>query len=277
MARKGVMLCYPYEDKRFKRWGSKAIIQPKLDGIRCRVVITDGKVTLYSSSAKEIVSVPHINRSFAASGLVDIELDGELYEHSLPLEYINSIVSRTKNLHYDHKVMEYHVFDIVSDAPQEQRLQILLNLHVNLIPYVQRVRPQEVTSLEILNYIYKGYLEDGYEGFILRQINAPYARKRSTSLLKCKPRKIDSYQIVGYLEEHSIEGEPKNTLGALKLLKDGEIFNVGSGFTRDERIAFWENKEALPGKWCTIKYQDFTADRKVPKFQSFVSIQNLEG
>ena len=36
--RTGIMLCYPFEEKRLNKWNPPYIIQPKLDGERCRAV-----------------------------------------------------------------------------------------------------------------------------------------------------------------------------------------------------------------------------------------------
>lgn len=279
MARKDVMLCYPYEDKRFIRWGRKALMQPKLNGDRGRVVIDkDKKVTLFSSSAAEIVSMPHINKAYAESRLVDVEFDGEFYVHGWSHEKIHGVVSRKVNIHPDYKKMEFHVFDIVLPLSQVQRIKTLDAIyHDSQVKHTKLVETAYVDSLDDINKLYKLWIEQGYEGFILRQMTAVYLRKRTNTLLKCKPSKSDAYQIIGYEEEQSIYGEFKGTLGALKLIKDGQSFFVGSGFTRAQRIELWKHRETLPGKWCTIKYQELTTDRQVPKFQSFVNILVPEG
>jgi hypothetical protein len=56
--RTGIMLCYPFEEKRLNKWGNKFLLQPKLDGDRCRAIFDEyGKVKLLSSEENEFNSV----------------------------------------------------------------------------------------------------------------------------------------------------------------------------------------------------------------------------
>ena len=116
----------------------------------------------------------------------------------------------------------------------------------------------------------------GYEGIMLRNSDGSYKRKRSPDLLKWKPQGEDDYKIVGYTEEVSIEGEPKDSLGALTCIgdeEDGEPFNVGTGpcLTRDARISLWRDKEQLIGKRAVVKYQHLTK-YGVPRFPVLLDI-----
>ena len=57
--RKGIMLCYPFEEKRLNKWAPPYLVQPKLDGERMRAILdTEGKCTLLSSEENEIISSP---------------------------------------------------------------------------------------------------------------------------------------------------------------------------------------------------------------------------
>ncbi len=92
--------------------------------------------------------------------------------------------------------------------------------------------------------------------------------------MKFKPKQSDSYTILGYEEEISIEGNPKDRLGALICDSgDGNTFNVGTGFTDEQRLNLWDIRSLLPGMTCTIKYQHITPGRKVPRFPVFVSLE----
>ena len=113
----------------------------------------------------------------------------------------------------------------------------------------------------------------GYEGIIVRHFQAPYQRKRSTMVMKFKPKKEDIYEIVGVAEEISIGGVPKEALGAL-ICKgdDGTSFKIGTGFTRESRESLWERAETLKGKMVRVQYQHLTAGKKVPRFPVFVEV-----
>jgi DNA ligase-1 len=276
MSRSGIMLAQPFEEKRLARWNTNTvIIQPKLDGERARAVFDHlGHVTLYSSESNIITSVPHINEQLEGLKLHDIEFDGELYVHEKPFEQIHSIVSRKVNEHYNSASMEYHIFDLVTPDPQRLRL-IALNVFLsNETDNIKRIKWTEVVNFNNVVGALNAYKSEGYEGIILRHPAAPYVRKRSPFMMKFKPKKSDVYKIVGFQEEISIHGVPKNRLGAFILEgDDGTKFGVGTGFDDSQRAFFWQNREECLGKWCEVQYQSITTKGKVPRFPVFVQIR----
>ena len=282
--RAGIMLAYPFEEMRLKKWRPPYIIQPKLDGDRCRAIIgIEGEVALLSSEQHIFFSVPHIEQALANMHLSHIELDGELYIHGAPHSDIHSIVSRRENLHPDYKLVEFHVFDIVNfHLPQVERIRQLIDLvpssRRNFSP-VQIVPSRIVSTLDEIMKVQEEYANLGYEGFVIRDSDARYVRKRSTQMMKFKPRKEDLYEIVGTQEEISILGVPKNALGAIICRgNDGTIFNVGSGsmLTREARETLWQERETLVGKWARVKYQHLTHAAGVPRFPVVVEIISTE-
>ena len=116
-------------------------------------------------------------------------------------------------------------------------------------------------------------IELNYEGIIVRHLAAPYERKRSRWVMKFKPKKEDSYEIVGITEEVSNEGLPKGRLGALVLLSgDGNVFSAGTGFSDCAREELWKVRETLPGKVARVQYQHLTTGKKVPRFPVFMEV-----
>ena len=199
------------------------------------------------------------------------ELDGELYCHGLKFEEIVSITSRTVNLHPDYRGIQLYLFDIVNEQPQMKRQLIIENLR-GLNPWIQVAPFWLCESLDDIMRVYDKLIELHYEGIIVRHSMCPYERKRSTWMMKFKAKGEDEYEITGYAEELSNEGNPKNSLGSLRLSSaDGGTFSVGSGFTQDQRKYLWETRESLAGKSVKVKYQHLT-DRKVPRFPVFVEI-----
>lgn len=285
--RKGIMLCYPFEEKRLLKWPVPYLIQPKLDGERCRALFNaTGIVTLLSSEENKIISVPHINTALEALKLKNVELDGELYVHSMPFEEIHSRVSRKVNEHQDSWQIEYHIFDIINEKRQTERVIELHKLAERFTSPLIEVAPRVALNLEDIMRLYDQFLEQGYEGFILRHPHAPYVRTRSTNIMKFKPKKEDYYRIVSYIEEmkmsygedveHSYQ-KPNNSLGALILGSAHTIdrvneFKVGTGFTADQRHELWKIRDSLIGKIARIKYQHLTTSNHVPRFPVFVEI-----
>ena len=68
---KNIMKCYPFSEERLAKWAVPFIVQPKLDGVRCRVVPLSGAseegCLLLSSEENVIFSVPHLNEIIGRS------------------------------------------------------------------------------------------------------------------------------------------------------------------------------------------------------------------
>ena len=283
MSRSGIMLAYPFEEKRLSKWTAPYIIQPKLDGDRCRAIIdSDGEAILLSSEMNIINSVPHINSALKNLHLRSVELDGELYIHGAPHEVIHGIVSRTENMHPDSALIQFHIFDIVIEGSQIERSTILYR---DLIPTkrtgtgigspIQVVPIRIIDDIDSIMSTLDDYMNNRYEGFVIRNASGLYARKRSTDMMKFKPRKKDSYKILGYEEERDIYGQPKGRLGALICISnDGGTFKVGSGFTAEQRQNYWNVKENLIGRIVVVKYQHLTPGRNVPRFPVFAEVKH---
>jgi DNA ligase 1 len=270
---KGIMKCYPFEEKRLAKWQPPYIVQPKYDGVRCRAIrLENGEFLLLSSEENIIYSVPHINRVLADRIKTPCELDGELYCHGMSFEQIVSRTSRSVNIHEDHKEIQYHIFDIVNESPQGHRLMQIAHLN-NVSPYI-KVAPYDLCyNLEDIMRVYDKYVGTGHEGIIVRHLEAPYERKRSTYVMKFKPKQEDSYEITGFEEEISKDGQPKDTLGSLILKSgDGNTFNCGTGFNAEQRRELWDIRGLLVGEVAKVKYQHLS-DKHIPRFPVFVEVK----
>ena len=273
---KGIMKCVPFEEKRLMKWKPPYIVQPKYDGVRCRAVhVTTGhsgdEYILLSSEENIIYSTPHINNILRKLQL-RAELDGELYCHGKTFEEIVSITSRTVNLHPEHESISFHVFDVVNKEPQMRRTLLTDSLR-GIHPLIKVAPFYLCETLDDIMRAYDRILNDGYEGIIVRNFLAPYVRKRSTMVMKFKPKKEDIYEIVSVAEEISINGTPKGTLGAIICRgNEGSTFSVGTGFSRAQREDLWKTAEVLPGKFIRVQYQHLTNKDGVPRFPVFMEV-----
>jgi ATP-dependent DNA ligase len=271
MPRLGIMLAYPFEEKRLLTWNPPYIVQPKLDGNRCRAVFDEkGNVVLYSSEMNIIKDVPHINKELLSLGYKDIELDGELYSHGTDHASIHGIVSSTRvEESPDSEIISFNVFDVVSSDIQALRLRALNMLLPDDMDYIKRVPFNIAENKEdIINLLHK-YTDQGYEGIVIRNKFNRYERRRSTMMMKFKPKRSDAYQIIGYVEEQNHPGN----LGAFTCRGDDlEEFNVGSGFDAKQRMEYWKQREDLIGKFVKVNYQHLTKARGVPREGIFVEI-----
>ena len=283
MSRSGVMLCYPYDDGRLARWGNKCFIQPKLDGDRCRAIFDEqGSVTLLSSECRVITSVPHVNKSLMKTfNLKNFELDGELYRHGMSHPDIHGIVARTVNLHDEYEKVQYHIFDVVTHEPQHERVEMLHAFEaaqvVNKDPNLHIVETSFVREYNEIEAVYTSFISEGYEGIILRRWEGHYERKRSTDVMKFKPRRSDHYLIVGVVEECDLQGTPKGRVGAFICTSgtDHTTFRVGTGpvLTAAGRDRWWN--ESPIGKILEVKFQELSKDQ-IPRFPVAFSIKNVK-
>ena len=161
--RKGIMLCYPFEERRLTEkkfgWSFPVIVQPKLDGERCRAIITGNDIVLLSSEENEIIAVPHIIEGIKAQLIKDVELDGELYCHGMDFSDIHSIVSRKKELHEDYQKIKYHIFDLVAEKlPTFARLHFI-ETHIKENKAVKLVPKKLAYSMQDIIEIYNEYVD----------------------------------------------------------------------------------------------------------------------
>lgn len=279
--RKDIMLCYPFEERRLLEpkfgWRWPVIVQPKLDGERCRVVKSPLGVILLSSECNEFVSVPHINRHLKAVARRNsyVELDGELYVHGWDFSEIHSVVSRRENIHERSELMQLHIFDFVSPLHQIARTTMLTYYRGFEEGPIKLVPSSIANSMEEIMSTYDRFINLGYEGIVVRHINAPYVRKRSRFMMKFKPKKEDYYRIVNVLEAVDKRGIHLDMVGAFQCAgSDGTLFNIGAGrLNHDRRRSLWSDWHELLDKFCHVQYQSINPSG-APRFGLCIDISD---
>ena len=253
------MLAHVYDPKRVI---FPAYIQPKLDGIRAiwlhkekRFVSRNNKpLVLNSNLISEIVKFP-------------FDIDGELIVPGKKFNEISGIVRHQDVTELKECIM-YVIFDIINCSTNYLlRLESLENFKKNRsfaqINFLERHIVFNYQDIEIHHNI---HLNQGYEGSIIRN-NTPYEFKRSFNLLKIKPTKEIICKIIGLIEG---TGKYEGMLGALTVeTPDKKIFNVGSGFSDEEREFIWKNPaERYNNILLKVKYQDLS-EYGIPRFPIF--------
>lgn len=263
-------------------------VSPKLDGVRA--VVIDGVV--YSRSLKPIPNkfVQALFGSKEYNGL-----DGELIVGSPTDPHcFSNTTSGVMSKEGDPKV-NYYVFDNFTcpllswfdrfkGTPKHDCIKIVPQYHcINL---------DEVLEKE------QEFLLQGYEGAIIRDPNSPYKFGRSTVkegyLLKLK-RYYDSEAVVigvdvllsntneakvnelGKLERsnHKSGMVEQPMIGAIRVrdLKTEQVFNIGSGFSEQQRREFYEDPDKILGK--IVKYKYFPVGvKELPRHPVFLGIRD---
>jgi len=190
--------------------------------------------------------------------------------------------------------VKFCVFDhSLSSAPFEERYRSLEEDY-----RVLKVPHHWVDTVKQLEELEQTFLTQGYEGAMVRDILGPYKHGRSTAregwLLKIK-RFEDSEALVLEMEErmhnanelqtnelgyakrtsHMENKVPTGTMGALvvKDLKTGVVFNIGTGYTDEERNWWWGTMG--DGQRRVVKYRYFpTGSKDKPRFPTYLGIRN---
>lgn len=261
------MLAHRY-DKYPEKISFPCFIQPKLDGHRCLAVVIGGKCTLYSRQRKEITGLPHINEIIEGyckgSGISDITLDGELYNHDYKhkFEELTGFI-RSEKPKEGYDVVQYHIYDVVMDEKYEDRYTFLdeffrnLGSKVTLVP----VETLEVTQEQVVSQ-FKSYLAQGYEGAILRDKSTTYEHKRSYGLQKVKEFEDAEFEIIGVEEGR---GSMKGHAIFVCKTTGGHDFKAKMKGSMDELVKIFNEGEKYIGNHLTVQYQGLTKEG-IPRF-----------
>ena len=96
------------------------------------------------------------------------------------------------------------------------------------------------------------------EGLMVN-LDVPYKRKRHSGILKVKRFYTMDLRVVSVEEG---EGKYVGMLGKVNVEFNGNVVGVGSGFTDEQRIKYWEDKDYLVNKIIEVKYKEVSTDKK---------------
>ena len=280
--------------------GGEKLIEVKLDGVRViTIVYPDGRVDQFSRNGKELVNFELIKEQMSkCAGHYDVPMvfDGEVMSSSF--QDLMKQVHRKSNVKANDAVL--HLFDIltledfeagIARVPQLLRSETLIGWHNTnkaLLPNVEVVAHEivnidDVEGSKRFKQINQMAIDGGYEGIMIKDINAPYQCKRTHHWLKLKPF-IEVSLSVTAVEEGT--GRNVGKLGALVCEGDDDgkrIFvNVGSGFTDSNRDDYWTSREEVIGKVVEVRAdaitqnQDGSYSLRFPRFLRFRGFDNGE-
>lgn len=249
--------------------------QPKLDGVRA--IIQESGTT--SRNGKDLVSAPHIHEALKPlfEKYPDLVFDGELYAHKsdgIDFNKIISCVRKTKpttaDLVESKQNIQYWIYDLPSQIGSfEERFKALCDL--DLPDCCRIVSTDQVHTMEYIMKIYKEYMEDGYEGQIIRILDSEYENKRSKSLLKHKTFFDKEFTILGVNEGI---GKLTGKVGTLMFEIDGKPFNAAVNGDHEYLEKLFKSG-TLIGKQATVKYFELTTDG-IPRFPKVIAIRDFE-
>jgi len=279
-------------------------LEPKLDGVR--VLMTVGfpdyggiQVTCYSRNGKIFENFHHIEEQIenyadhlrkAVGGVKNggFVLDGEVVGNSF--QELMRQARRKEDVQNEDSV--FHIFDVIPiedflrghwNAQLSKRLAILEKMqptidkmaNVELLPHIQVDLDTEEGQTALQKYA-QDMVDAGYEGIMIKDLDAPYECARSKSWLKWKPTITVDLEVIG-IEEGT--GRNKGRLGALVCAGNDHgkdiVVNAGSGFSDKERKQLWEDRNVIFGRTVELmadavtQNQDGTYSLRFPRFVRF--------
>jgi DNA ligase-1 len=285
-----------------KKMVGKKQIEVKLDGVRVLTIIRGNKVEMFSRNGKQFHNFDHIIEEIKEvlkdnQAPYDLVLDGEVM--SANFQDLMKQIHRKETVQNSDAVL--HLFDICPledfkkgkwDKPQSFRsaaTKAWVEKHSSVLKHVQALEWEEVDlstpeGNKRFVELNKTAVDGGYEGVMIKDIDAPYECKRTHAWLKAKPFIEITLKVVD-VEEGT--GRNEGRLGAIIVEGEDDGYNYhlncGSGFTDDQRSSFWADRTNIIGSLVEIradartKSQDSdTYSLRFPRFKTFRSDENDE-
>ena len=275
----------------------KKLIEVKLDGVRVVTIVrANGRVDMFSRNGKELANFPHIAEQISrvvkaksTSKDMDLVLDGEIMSSSF--QDLMKQVHRKDNVEAGDAIL--NLFDVLpledfekgiynkTQRVRSTMVSFWVDQNKDMLPNVTALTNEEVDldtkeGQARFTEINAKAVAGGYEGIMIKDPEAPYECKRSHAWLKLKPF-IEVSLEVQDVEEGT--GRNLDRLGALVCSGNDDDksinVNVGSGFSDNDRIEFWNNRNSLIGQIIEVRAdavtqnQDGTYSLRFPRFKGF--------
>ena len=297
-------------DGRPEMSGTKRL-EPKLDGVRVLMVVSmepgmydhpEPVATCYSRNGKIFENFTHIEDQVTNNVQSIIALLGSkigncskgfVFDGEVVGASFNELMKQARRK-TDAKADDtvFHVFDVMPLADFQRG-------HCNAqfrkrITAMNNLRPllENLSSVETMSHIIvdldtdegkqqiKTYSNDmvnaGFEGIMIKDLEAPYECKRNLFWMKWKPTITVDLEVID-IEEGT--GRNESRLGALVCqgTDDGKLINVnvGSGFSDDQRAEFYSNQFDVIGETVEVlcdavsQNQDGSYSLRFPRFVRF--------
>ena len=277
-----------------KKMVGKKQIEIKLDGVRVITIIQGDKVEMFSRNGKQFHNFGHIIAEIEAV-IKDhpvpypLVLDGEVM--SANFQDLMKQVHRKDGKQSTDAVL--HLFDTIPlgcfqngswDKPQSFRSLITnhwVRDHQDALAHVQALDWEDVDldtpeGQERFVALNKAAVDGGYEGVMIKDVDAPYECKRTHAWLKAKPFIEVTLEVVD-VEEGTGRNEGKLGAVVCEGMDDGRMVrvNVGSGFSDANRDQFWTLRSDVIGQLVEVRAdavtqnQDGTYSLRFPRFKTF--------
>lgn len=275
-----------------KKMAGQKYLDVKLNGVRLLTVvdIESKTVTQYTRNGNENNNFPHLREQFErliGHLPVSVVFDGEVVGRTF--QELMSQLNRGTNVRTeDHKLALFDIVPLVdfkngkSAITQRKRHENL----VSLLPVFQELAIESISVLpkvevnlstpegkkamddfrdEVLEAARAAGDANVFEGFMIKDPEAPYICKKGTHWLKWKPWIAVDLTVIG-MEQGDVNGKYAHTLGALVCegYDEGRFIrsNVATGMTDEDREYFWNNPKEIIGWVIEVHADELTQNEK---------------
>lgn len=238
----------------------------KIDGVRCLMYYKDGEVHTasrggqdYDASTVHITHHPDMIKFFEAHP--NIILDGELYVHGRPLQYISGLARLETDVYSKCEELEYWIYDIVDPKLIfKDRLSILED---TITPYFENsdikvimVEHVECEGWTEIKTLHDKYVAEGFEGVVIRNPDKPYGiNKRTNDMIKVKMYKDAEFKITGISE-----GLRDEDMCFTCVTDKGIEFKAKPMGSRELKQIYRNDIDNIIGKMATVKFFYYSED-----------------
>lgn len=236
-----------------KKIAGKKLLEPKLDGVRALTIIDAEAQTVvqYTRNGKVLENFSHITRAlqdhihlFDRSYVIDGEIVSSSFQALMKQVHRKDDVQATDARLMAFDILPLSEFKRGKSAMGQRRRSALLRSMKPILDKVGSIDVIEQKEVDLDTYVgelefkqfNKDAIEAGFEGIMIKDVDAVYECKRSVSWLKQKPFIEVSLTIVG-IEPGTGKNEGKMGAVICEGEDDGKFIrvNVGSGWTDDQR------------------------------------------
>jgi DNA ligase-1 len=294
-----VALAENFNEKTIKKinFDRQWFVSRKLDGVRCIVIVDEkGQVNSYSRAGKLFNTLKRIEDEIKSLNLKSVVFDGEVCSYSdNDKDDFQSIMKEIRRKNHIIENASYNVFDFLtlkefneksSNTYFNTRIYKLKDALFNKnLKFVKVLNQQHVNSLAELNSYVDDFKKDKnrnhWEGLIVRK-DEKYKGKRSRDILKVKTffdaEYIVQSVIFGPFRYVSDNIEVENEmLSAVVIEHKGNLVQVGSGFTIEQRQHFYLYPEDIIDKTITVQYFEESQNQNGEFSLRFPVVKTIHG
>ena len=239
---------------------------------------------MFTRKGKPFTTMPHLIQDLMlfltrlSSSRSNFYLDGELHSDTLTFQELAGAVRRESNDLEYLKQIHFRVFDCFDlDDPNwvfSHRWEHIKDSYIQYPrPYIRLVDSVLVNTEEDVYTKHGKYIQQGYEGIMIRNHKGIYKLKhRSPDLQKYKQFLDDEFEIINYKEG---EGNEAGCVIWQCKTPQSQTFWVRPQGTREEREVLYNDGDQYIGSKLTVRYQELTDDG-IPRFPVGLCVRDYE-